>query len=42
MACVGQLADREWENKDDLCREEFQGKKEDLCLMRLSNSPKRE
>ena len=27
MACVGQPADWEWENKDDLCREEFQGKK---------------
>ena len=30
MACVGQSADWEWENKDDLRREEFQGKKK-IC-----------
>ena len=30
MACVGQPADWEWENKDDLHREEFQGKKK-IC-----------
>ena len=30
MACVGQPTDQEWENKDDLCREEFQGKKK-IC-----------
>ena len=30
MACVGQPTDREWENKDGLCREEFQGKKK-IC-----------
>ena len=27
MACVGQPADWEWENKDDLSREELQGKR---------------
>ena len=30
MACVGQPVDWEWENKDDLRREEFQGKKK-IC-----------
>ena len=30
MACVGQPADWEWENKDDLRWEEFQGKKK-IC-----------
>ena len=30
MACVGQPANWEWENKDDLRREEFQGKKK-IC-----------
>ena len=28
MACVGQPTYWEWENKDDLHREEFQGKKQ--------------
>ena len=30
MTCVGQFADWEWENREDLRREEFQGKKK-IC-----------